>query len=119
MDLNIIGASAVGLAVLAPGSVTSVPATGNSLDTFVGKHLYASVVPVLRYGDTTRTEDLALEDLGTVAGIVEGKDGVAPHVVVAVGGVWGIGAREVEVDMDRVRVVEGEDGARLVVDLSV
>ncbi len=118
MDLNIIGASAVGLAVLASGSVTSVPATGNSLDTFVGKHLYASVVPVLRYGDTTRTEDLSLEDLGTVAGIVEGKNGVAPHVV-AVGGVWGIGAREVEVDMDRVRVVEGEDGARLVVDLSV
>ena len=116
MDLNILSASAIGLAVLSTGDGDDVrPALALEPAGYVGERLYASAVPVDRFGAPGSPRDLALEDLGRVTAVVTGADGAAEGLVVAVGGLWGFGAREVGVDLDGVSVVAG----RLVVDLSV
>jgi hypothetical protein len=85
----------------------------------VGQRLYASEDPIARWGIPVRAEDLMLEDLGRVAKVVTGSEGEPERIVVAVGGLWGFGAQEVELGLERVHLLQARDGAdRLVVDLS-
>jgi hypothetical protein len=125
MDLPILSAAALGMAIL------SVVGGGDSLqsssvafpiegpDTMVGQTLWASEDPIDRWGDPVRAEDLVLEDLGIVAEVVTTPEGEARAVVVAVGGLWGVGAEPVELGMERVHLIPAADGEpRLVVDLS-
>ena len=117
MDLGILNAGALGLALLTAG-VAGDAGTSPGGDALVGQRLWASAAPVARYGDAPRFGDLALEDLGRVAAVVTGPDGRPEGLVVAVGGLWGIGAREVDVAMDGVLMIEDDGATRLVVDLS-
>jgi hypothetical protein len=127
MDLPILSVAAIGLAVMS----LSDAATGGFLQSsstrpmvegpaaMVGQRLYASEDPITPWGAPLRAEDLALEDLGQVARVVTTPEGEAQGIVVAVGGLWGYGAQEVELGLDRVHLVRARDGAeRLVVDLS-
>ena len=121
MDLNIMTAGAIGLALLtaADGGSDAFAAVAYGPADYVGDRLYASDSPIARYGEALRAEDLSLDDLGTVTAVIVGADGQPQSLVVSVGGLWGFGAREVDVSMEGVHVVGGEGGAaRLVVDLS-
>jgi hypothetical protein len=122
MDLPILSAVAglgAALFTLAQAPVEAASTAVAALGDVVGEQLYASSTPVDRYGIVPRAEDLDLEGLGRVAGIIEGADGSAQGLVVAVGGLWGVGAQEVEVGLDRVHLLMAEEGGtRLVIDLS-
>jgi hypothetical protein len=117
MDLPIMAAAAAGITLvtsLAPERA-SLPPDGT--DALVGAHLYASETHIPRWGEPVRAEDVTLEDLGRVAAVIEGADGIE-HLVVEVGGLWGWGAQDVEVGMERLHLLRAEGGERLVVDLS-
>lgn len=126
MDLPILSAAAIGLAVLSitggdEGSMRSASASSKveGPAALVGQTLYGSEDPISRWGDPVRAEDLALEGLGTIAEVVTTPEGEARGLVVAVGGLWGFGVQEVELGMDRVHLVPAADGReQLVVDLS-
>jgi hypothetical protein len=125
MDLPILSAAALGMAILSVvgggDSLQSSSATSSieGPDTMVGQTLWASEDPIDRWGDPVRAEDLVLEDLGVVAEVVTTPEGEARAVVVAVGGLWGVGAEPVELGMERVHLIPAADGEpRLVVDLS-
>lgn len=127
MDLPILAVAAVGLAALsvsggAPDDlqlVSTGPAPIEGPANLVGQRLWASEEPLALWNGPLRAEDLALEDLGTVAGVVTGPEGEASRLVVAVGGLWGMGAQQVELGLERVHVLPAADGGqRLVVDLS-
>ena len=123
MDLPILVATGVGLAIM---SVTgtmdrgAAPHKAEGPAALVGEHLYASEAPIPRWGEPVRAEDFALEDMGRVAHVVTSPDGEARGIVVEVGGLWGYGAQEVELGMQRLHLLRAADGGqRLVVDLSV
>lgn len=124
MDLPILSVAALGLAVLSvTGGGDSLQSSSNSSaadgpGAYVGRTLWASEDPIDRWGDPVRAEDLLLEDLGTVAEVVTTPEGEPRAVVVAVGGIWGVGAQEVELGMERLHLIPAGDGQRLVVDLS-
>jgi hypothetical protein len=124
MDLPILSAAAVSLVavLMAPPTGAPIPELDRMTEGatgLVGATLWASEDPIARWGDPVRPEDLTLDDLGPVARIVTDAEGEARAVVVAVGGLWGLGAQEVELGMDRVHLLEAADGSpRLVVDLS-
>jgi hypothetical protein len=125
MDLPILSAAALGMAILSfVGQGDSLQSSSASSvvegpDALVGQTLWASEDPIDRWGDPLRAEDLALEDLGVVAEVVTTPEGEAQAVVVAVGGLWGVGAEPVELGMERVHLIPAADGEpRLVVDLS-
>lgn len=120
MDLPIMAAAAAGIAFLTvSGSPERASLAPRADDALVGLHLYASETPIPRWGAPLRAEDVALEDLGRVAAVVDGPDGTTNgHLVVAVGGLWGWGAQDVEVGLDRLHLLRAADGQRLVVDLS-
>ncbi len=123
MDLPILAATALGLAVVSvTGTMDRGPAPhkAESPTALVGQHLYATEDPIPRWGEPVRAEDFAIEDLGRVAEVVTGPDGRMQGLVVEVGGLWGFGAQEVELGMNRVHLLRAADGGdRLVVDLSV
>ena len=120
MNIPIFSAAALGLALFsaAPdGSIVKDRADG--VAGLIGARLYASETPIPRWGDPVRAEDVMLEDLGRIESIVDGSGGSGGHVIVAVGGLWGLGAQEVEVGMERLRLLPAAGGeTRLVVDLS-
>jgi hypothetical protein len=123
MDLPILAATAIGLAV---ASVTTSldrapdPHKAEGPAALVGRHLYASEAPIPRWGEPVRAEDFVLEDLGRVAQVVTSADGRTQGIVVEVGGLWGFGTQEVELGPQRLRLLRAADGEeRLVVDLSV
>ena len=127
MDLPILSAALIGLAVMSvsdatPGGLlqsSSTQSRAEGPEALVGQRLYASEDPVAHWGAPIRAEDLALEDLGIVAQVMTTTDGEASGIVVSVGGLWGVGAQEVQLGMDRIHLVRARDGAqRLVVDLS-
>jgi hypothetical protein len=120
MDIQFLSAAAVGVALLAasPAIDSPKPDAGDA-EGLVGAKLYASETHIDRWGDPVRAEDVALEGLGTVKGVIEGVQDGSGVLLVSVGGLWGWGAQEVEVGMDRLhllRTASGDD--RLVVDLS-
>ena len=123
MDLPILAATALGLAVMSvTGSMDrgTAPHKAEGPAALVGQHLYATEDPIPRWGEPVRAEDFAIEDLGRVAEVVTGPDGRMQGLVVEVGGLWGFGAQEVELGMNRVHLLRAADGGeRLVVDLSV
>lgn len=124
MDLPILSAALVSLVAVLMAPPTGAPAP--ELDRMagagagmVGATLWASEDPIARWGDPVRPEELTLDDLGPVARIVTDAEGRPESVVVAVGGLWGMGAEEVTLGMDRVHLLKSADGTpRLVVDLS-
>ena len=123
MDLPILVATGVSLAVM---SVTGImdrgaaPHKAEGPAALVGEQLYASEAPIPRWGEPVRAEDFALEDMGRVAHVVTSPEGEARGIVVEVGGLWGFGAQEVELGMQRLHLLRAADGGkRLVVDLSV
>lgn len=122
MNLSLVLASAASLAALTLVGglrLDAAPTAPEGAAALVGQGLFASEEPIDRWGDPVRAEDLALEPLGRVAGVLTAADGTPEGVVVAVGGLWGLGSREVSVGMERVHLLGSEDGeARLVVDLS-
>ncbi len=125
MDLPILSAAVLGMAILSVVGggdslqSSSASATVEGPNALVGQTLWASEDPIDRWGDPMRAEDLALEGLGTVAEVVTTPEGEALAVVVAVGGLWGVGAQPVELGMERVHLIPAADGeSRLVVDLS-
>lgn len=125
MDLPILSAAVVGMAILSvvgggdSFQSSSAASAVEGPDALVGQTLWASEDPIPRWGDPVRAEDLLLEDLGTVAEVVTTPEGEARAVVVAVGGLWGVGAEPVELGMERVHLIPAADGEpRLVVDLS-
>jgi hypothetical protein len=120
MDIQFLSAAAVGVALLAasPG-IDSPKADAGGDESLVGAKLYASETHIDRWGEPVRAEDVALENLGTVERVVGSVEDGSGVLLVSVGGLWGWGAQEVEVGMDRLhllRTVAGDD--RLVVDLS-
>lgn len=120
MDIQFLSAAAVGVALFAasPG-IDSPKALEDGAAGLVGAKLYASETHIDRWGDPVRAEDLPLEGLGTVKGVVGGLQDGSGTLLVSVGGLWGWGAQEVEVGMDRLRLVHTASGDdRLVVDLS-
>ena len=123
MDLPILAATALGLAVLSvTGSMDRgpTPHKAEGPAALVGRHLYATEDPIPRWGEPVRAEDVAVEDLGRVAAVLTGPDGRMRGLVVEVGGLWGLGAQEVELGTERLRLLRASDGGdRLVVDLSV
>lgn len=120
MQLAILSTAAFGLAttfayVGAPGAASRAEGP----DALVGSPLYGSEAPIARWGDVVTAEELSLEDLGRVAAVTTSPDGTPTGLVVSVGGIWGYGARSVELGMDRVHLVaDAAGGERLVVDLS-
>ena len=120
MDLPILAAAALGLAALSfTDSHGAATPKVEGPAALVGQTLYASEDPLPRWGEPVEAEDLALEDLGTVERVVTSPEGATEGLVVAVGGLWGVGAQEVELGMARVHLVHVADGSdRLVVDLS-
>lgn len=128
MDLPVLTAAVLGLAAFS----MSDGATGGLLQSsstreakaegpaaLVGERLWASEAAIEPWTGPVRAEDLPLEDLGVVARIRTSPEGEAEGLVVAVGGLWGWGAQEVEMGLERVHLVRGADGAeRLVLDLS-
>ncbi|TNC73032.1 hypothetical protein [Rubellimicrobium roseum] len=122
MDLPIFAVAALGLAALsATGTMTDhTPAhKAEGPAALVGERLYATEDRVANWGAPVRPEALGLEDLGTVTRVVTGPRGEAEAIVVAVGGLWGLGAQEVELGMERVHLLRATGGGpRLVVDLS-
>ncbi|EYD76467.1 hypothetical protein Rumeso_01888 [Rubellimicrobium mesophilum DSM 19309] len=123
MDLPILAATALGLAVASvAGSMDrgAAPHKAEGPAALVGQHLYATEDPIPRWGEPVRAEDFAVEDMGRVARVVTGPDGRPQGLVVEVGGLWGYGAQEVRLGMERVHLLRAADGGdRLVVDLSV
>ena len=124
MDLPILTAAVIGLAALSFTGAESVPLQSSSAsskaegaEALVGERLWGSESPVSRW-DLPRAEDLALEDLGRVAAVRTSPSGEAIGITVAVGGLWGLGEQEVEMGIERLRLVPAEEGARLVLDLS-
>jgi hypothetical protein len=120
MDIQFLSAAAVGVAlfVASPGA-DSPKAGGDGAATLVGAKLYASETHIDRWGDPVRAEDVALESLGVVKGVAAGSQDGSEAVLVAVGGLWGWGAQEVEVGLDRLHLLPTASGEnRLVVDLS-
>lgn len=120
MNAPVLSAAALGLAAL---SVPEAPAPAfvdaAGVTVLAGSSLYASAEPIPRWGEPVRAEDFDLEPLGRVAAVLLSPDGAPERLVVAVGGVWGLGAREVEVGFERVRLLDAEGGAtRVVLDLS-
>jgi hypothetical protein len=122
MDLPIISAAVIGLTVVSMADGIESPSTPHKAEgpaALVGEHLYASEDHISRWGAPVRAEDLALQDLGRVAEVITSPDGEAQGLVVSVGGLWGVGAEEVELGMERVHLVRAQGGGtRLVVDLS-
>jgi hypothetical protein len=127
MDLPILSAALIGLAVMSvsdatPGGLlqsSSTQSRAEGPEALVGQHLYASEDPISHWGAPLRAEDLSLEDLGLVAEVVTTPEGEASGIVVSVGGIWGVGSEQVQLGMDRIHLVRARDGAqRLVVDLS-
>ncbi|WP_210528005.1 PRC-barrel domain-containing protein [Rubellimicrobium arenae] len=122
MDLPIITAATIGLAVftMADGmDRAKLQSKAEGAAALVGEHLYATEDPIARWGAPIRAEDLALEDLGQVADVVTGPTGEPQGLVVSVGGIWGFGAQDVELGMNRIHLVRAQGGeTRLVVDLS-
>lgn len=126
MDLPILTAAAIGLAVLSitGGDKASMQSASTSSKAegpaaLVGQTLYGTEDPIDRWGDPVRAEDLALEGLGQIAQVVTTPEGEAQGLVVAVGGLWGFGAQEVELGLERVHLLRAADGReQLVVDLS-
>ena len=122
MDLPIISAAVIGLTVV---SMTdgienpTIPHKAEGVAALVGERLYASEDHIITWGAPVRAEDLALEDLGLVSEVITSPEGEAKGLVVSVGGLWGVGAQEVELGLDRVHLVRALGGeTRLVVDLS-
>lgn len=121
MDLPIFAAAALGLTVLSSTVMDRASPAHNpaGAGTLVGQHLYATEDRITPWTGPLRAESLALDDLGTVARVLTDAEGEPRALVVKVGGLWGLGAQEVELGMDRVHVVRaGGDDTRLVVDLS-
>ena len=122
MDLPIISAAVIGLTVVSMtdgiGS-TTIPHKAEGVAALVGEHLYASEDHIVSWGSPVRAEDLSLEDLGLVSEVITAPNGEAQSLVVSVGGLWGLGAQDVQLGMDRVHLVRAQGGeVRLVVDLS-
>jgi hypothetical protein len=126
MYLPILSATVLGLAALSitGGDVASIQSGSASskaqgADALVGQTLWATEDPIARWGDPVRAEELSLEGLGRVSEIVTTPEGRPFSVVVAVGGLWGFGAQEVELGSERLHLIPGADGQQhLVVDLS-
>jgi hypothetical protein len=120
MDLPILAATAIGVAVVSlPDLQDTAPAKAEGPAALVGQHLYATESPVPGWGMPVRAEDLSLEDMGQVARVIASPEGEADGLVVRVGGIWGYGGEEVELGMERVHLIRARDGGeRLVVDLS-
>lgn len=126
MDLPILSAAALGLVafIMSPGAdgvrqSASAASKAEGPAALVGQTLWASEDPISPWGEPLRAEDLALEDMGRVARVVTSAEGEAEGIVVAVGGLWGYGAEEVELGLERVHLVPAAAGGeRLVVDLS-
>lgn len=125
MDLPILSAAALGMAILSvvggADSLRSDSATSSveGPAAMVGQTLWASEDPISRWGDPVRVEDLRLEDLGTVSEVVTTPEGEPEGLVVAVGGLWGFGVAPAELGMERIHLIPAADGGlRLVVDLS-
>lgn len=118
MELPFLSAAAVGIAMMTLSPATDSTSRGPDRVSLVGAPLFASEARIDRWGEPARVEDLSLEALGTVADVVTDPDGQG-HLVVRVGGLWGWGAQEVEVGVDRLRMLRTDAGEpRLVVDLS-
>lgn len=120
MDIQFLSAAAVGVVMLvaSPG-VDSPKAGDDGAAGLVGAKLYASETHIDRWGDPVRAEDVALEGLGTVKGVIGGAEDGSGALLVSVGGLWGWGAQEVEIGMDRLHLLPAASGDdRLVVDLS-
>ncbi|TNC51873.1 hypothetical protein FHG66_03415 [Rubellimicrobium rubrum] len=122
MDLPIISAAVIGLTVVSMtdgiGSATA-PHKAEGVAALVGEHLYASEDHIVSWGPPVRAEDLSLKDLGLVSEVITSATGEAQGLVVSVGGLWGIGAQDVQLGMDRVHLIRAQGGeTRLVVDLS-
>ena len=116
MELHFLSAAVVGIALMAASPATDSRKPGDDL---VGARLYASETHIDRWGDPVRAEDVALEDLGTVAGVTANLANGSGVLRVSVGGLWGWGAQDVEVGMERLRLLRTASGEeRLVVDLS-
>lgn len=116
MEVQFLSAAAVGIALMAVSPDADAP---KGADALVGAKVYASEDHIDRWGDPVRAEDVALEDLGRVEGVVTDRPDGSQVLLVSVGGLWGWGAQDVEVGLDRLhllRTAAGED--RLVVDLS-
>lgn len=120
MELHFLSAAAVGIALVAVSPADDAPqAAAGPLD-LVGAQVFASETHIDRWGAPVRAEDVALEDLGIVARVVTPDAGDGSGVLlVSVGGLWGWGAQEVEVEMERLHLLDtAAGGQRLVVDLS-
>lgn len=116
MEVQLLSAAAIGIALVAfPQADKATDAPGG----LVGRPVFASETHLDRWGRPTRADEVRLEALGTVTDVVAASDDRAGAVLVSVGGLWGWGAQEVEVGLDRVHLLEAGGGAgRLVVDLS-
>lgn len=120
MEVQLLSAAAVGIALMAVPPTDGGPQAGQDGATdLVGAEVYASEAHIDRWGGPVQAEDLALEGLGTVAKVVTGPDDGSGAVLVSVGGLWGWGAQEVRVGLERLHVLDtAAGGQRLVVDLS-
>jgi hypothetical protein len=128
MDLPVLTVAVLGLAAFsmsdgAPGgllrSSSTQDAKAEGPAALVGEHLWATEEPIQPWIAPVRAEELSLEDLGVVAEVRTSPEGEAQALVVAVGGLWGFGAQEVEMGLERLHLVRGADGEeRLVLDLS-
>jgi hypothetical protein len=125
MYLPILSAAVLGVAAMSfvggDASMQSGSASSKVVGAaaLVGTTLWGSEDPVPRWDAALIAEDLSLEGLGQVARIVTDPEGRPESVVVAVGGLWGLGAQEVELGAERLHLVRGADGQdRLVMDLS-
>lgn len=116
MEVQVLSAAAVGIALLA---MSPADEAKGGPDSLMGASVFASQTHIDRWGEPIRTDGAALEALGTVTAVVSAPDSAAGAVLVSVGGLWGWGAQEVEVSLDRIHLLESPGGAtRLVVDLS-
>ena len=119
MEIHFLAAAAVGIALMAVSPVGDSKARAEGEVGLVGSRLYASDTRIDRYGDPVAADSLALQDLGTIEDVVTDVRDGAGVLHVSVGGIWGWGAQEVEVGMERVHLLRTADGeGRLVVDLS-
>ncbi len=124
MDLPDLPAAALALAAFTlPVPPVEAPAPAEAVaeapGALVGAALWATETAVPRWGETVRAEDLALESVGRVRAVELSPEGEPVRLTVAVGGLWGLGAEEVTVSAERLRLLPTDaGGTALVLDLS-
>jgi hypothetical protein len=120
MHLPVLPAAMFALAAFTlPVPPAEAPASPEGPAAMVGAALYMTEAPVPRWGEAPRMGDLPVEAVGRIRDVELSPEGAPVALTVAVGGLWGLGAQEVTVSAERLRMLPTDaGGTALVLDLS-